>query len=318
MKSKSPLPKVPPRESEKPKVVEYLYREYEAENIPDGIVTSKHVLAAIDATGADLSKSNPANFLKDIIRNDNASANWPDSLKEKRITARQRYGARRVFQFVAYQEGQTEPFPNRFFPGLQTHVHPVQAASMSFVARRLGRKEETWLTQIAVNLRLIEMQLSIFSPLRERVRDVAHLQMGMKTQPEIDAVFLASYGKNKTLQSPTNLYMLISCEAKQVGQRILEDQIREQVAKAMSITRSIKTPKIDAVKPMAIKVVAHDFGGIVEKAVYVVEFAHIAREVFNSEWASGREDEEKLYAMPLESVSDTVYRIMPRIGGLNS
>lgn len=306
------------RESEKPKVVEYLYTEYEAGNVPDGIVTSNHILAAIDATGADLSKSNPANFLKDIIRNDNANANWPDPLKLKRITARQRYGARRVFQFVAYQEGQTEPFPDRLFPGLRTQVHPVQAASISFVARRLGRTEETWLTQIAVNLRLIEMQLSIFSPLRGRVRDVTHLQMGMKTQPEIDAVFLASYGEDEMLQSSTSLYMLISCEAKQIAQRILEDQIREQVAKAMSITTAIETPKIDAVKPMAVKVVEYDFGGIMEKAVYVVEFAHITREVFNSEWASSRDDEEKLYAMPLESVSDTVYRVMPRIGGLNS
>jgi hypothetical protein len=61
------------RESEKPKVVEYLYTEYEAGNIPDGIVTSNHILAAIDATEADLSKSNPANFLKDIIRNDNGT-----------------------------------------------------------------------------------------------------------------------------------------------------------------------------------------------------------------------------------------------------
>jgi hypothetical protein len=162
------------------------------------------------------------------------------------------------------------------------------------------------------------MQLSIFSPLCRRVRDVTHLQMGMKTQPEIDAVFLASYGEDELLHSSTSLYMLISCEAKQIAQRILEDQIREQVAKAMSITTAIETPKIDAVKPMAIKVVEYDFGGIMEKAIYVVEFAQITRDVFNSEWASSHDDEEKLYAMPLESVSDTIYRVMPHIGGLNS
>ena len=146
---------------------------------------------------------------------------------------------------------------------------------MSFVARRLGRKEETWLTQIVVNLRLIECQLSVFSPLKARLRDVTHLQMGMKTQPEIDAVFLASFGKTEKLDSPTIMHMLISCEAKQLNQRILEDQIREQVAKSMQITKAMKTPAIDVVKPMAIAVTRHDFAGVKERAIYVVEFEQI-------------------------------------------
>ena len=249
---------LPKKESEKPRVIEHLYDLYERGEIPDGIVTSSQVLEAIASTAAVLGKANPANFIKDVIRTENANAIWPNSLKKKRVSARQRYGDTRVFQFVPYAEGQNEPFPDRFVPREKTNLHDVQSASMSFVARQLGRREETWLTQIVVNLRLIESQLSIFSPqLRRRVRDVTHLQMGMKTQPEIDAVFLATFGKTEKLKSATDLYMLVSCEAKQLGQRILEDQIREQVAKAMEITRKLKTPQIDAVKPMAIKVVDH-------------------------------------------------------------
>jgi hypothetical protein len=309
---------LPKKESEKPKVVEYLHSLYEQGKIPDGIVTSDQVIKAIAATGAVLGKANPANFVKDIVRSENANAIWPESLKRKRVSARQRYGGTRVFQFVPYVKEQIEPFPDRFMPNQQTHIHTVQSASRSFVARRLGRKEETWLTQIVVNLRLIESQLSIFSPqLRSRVRDVTHLQMGMKTQPEIDAVFLATFGETEKLKSATGLHMLISCEAKQFGQRILEDQIREQVAKAMEITRKLKTPQIEAVKPMAIKVVEHKFPTGKERAIHMVEFEHIGRTQYESAWANSATSEERLYTMPLVSVSDTIYRIMPPVSGLN-
>jgi hypothetical protein len=306
------------KESEKPVVIEYLYSRCELGEIPDNLVTSDQVAHAIKATGAKLGTANPANFLKDIVRSEHANAIWPKSLKEKRISARQRYGSLRVFQFIKYSPGQTEPFPNRFPVDATTKTHQVQSASLPFAARQLGRKEETWLTQIVVNLRLIESQLSIFSPLRERVRDVTHLQMGMKTQPEIDAVFLASYGQTGKLSSPTNLNLLVTCEAKQINQRILEDQIREQIAIALKETKKIQTPRIDAVKPIAIKVVDYDFEGRKEKAIYVVEFAQVERDTFESNWSGANTDEERLYSMPLDAVSKTVYRIMPPVGGLNA
>jgi len=309
----------PKKESQKPKVIEHLYDLYKQGEIPDGIVTSKHIIEAIGATNAVLGKMNPANFVKDVIRSENANKIWPESLKKKRVSARQRYGGTRVFQFVPYVEGQDEPFPDRFLPNEKTHIHTVQSASMSYVARRLGRKEETWLTQIVVNLRLIESQLAIFSPvLRSRVRDVAHLQMGMKTQPEIDAVFLATFAGTKKTKPEAVFHMLITCEAKQLGQRILEDQIKEQVAKAMYITRKLKAPKIDAVKPVAVKIVKHEFNTGVEKAIHIVEFEHIVREKYKSEWTNNPGSEEQLYSMPLDLASDTIYRIMPPISGLNA
>lgn len=310
---------LPKRESKKPPVIEHLYSRYEKGEIPDGIVTSSQVVEAIASTGAVLGKVNPANFIKDIVRSENANAIWPDSLKRKRVSGRQRYGETRVFQFIPYAEGQNEPFPDRFPPNDKTSIHEVQSASMSFVARRLGRREETWLTQIVVNLRLVESQLSIFSPqLRSRVRDITHLQMGMKTQPEIDAVFLATFGKTDNLASETNLHMLVSCEAKQLKQRILEDQIREQVAKAMEITRKLKTPQIDAVKPMAIKAIEHEFPTGKEKAIHIVEFEHIDRRSYEEDWANTASSEERLYSMPLVLASDTIYRIMPPVSGLNA
>ena len=310
---------LPKKLSEKPKVIEHLFELYERGDIPEGIVTNSHVQQAIFATEANLSTANPANFIKDVIRGNSANATWPASLKSKRISARQRYGGTRVFQFVQYAEGQQEPFPDRFPPGDATNIYRVQSASMPFAARRLGRREETWLTQIVVNLRLIETQLSIYSPqLRSRVRDITHLQMGLKTQPEIDAVFLATLDPTKKRTSATDLHMLITCEAKQFGQRILEDQIREQIAKAMEITRKLKSPTIDAVKPMAIRVVKHNFSSATERAIHIVEFEHINRARYDDEWANSPADQERLYYLPLMPVSDTIYRVMPRISGLNA
>jgi hypothetical protein len=303
-------------ESEKPRVVEYLYDKYRRSELSDGVVTNDLIVEAIRATGADLSTANPANFLKDIVRGKNANSFWPERLKTDGVSARQRYGSKRVFQFVEFVEGQVEPFPDLYPVEEETPTHQVQSASIPFAARRLGRAEETWLTQIAVNLRLVETQLSIFSPARESVRDVTHLQMSLKTQPEIDAVFLASYGASSDLDSATDRYVLVTCEAKQIGQRILVDQIREQVAKAMEITTDIKEPKIDGVKPMAISVVERDFGGESEYAIYIVEFAAIERVQFANQWAPSEEGEQ-LYSMPLSAISKTVYRIKPPIAGLN-
>jgi hypothetical protein len=304
-------------ESEKPQVIEYLYEKYRRNDLPDGVVTNDLVVDAIRATGADLSTANPANFLKDIVRGKNANLFWPERLKADRISARQRYGSKRVFQFVEFAEGQIEPFPDLYPIDERTNKHQVQSASLPFAARQLGRAEETWLTQIAVNLRLIETQLSIFSPVGDSVRDVTHLQMSLKTQPEIDAVFLASYGASSDLDSSTDRYVLVTCEAKQIGQRILVDQIKEQVAKAMEITAHIKEPRIDSIKPMAINVVEYNFDGKPECAVYIVEFAAIERVDFASRWAPSDEGEQ-LYSMPLSAISKTIYRVKPPIAGLNA
>jgi len=306
------------KESEKPKVIEHLYQKFRAGEIADGVVRSDLVQDAIRVTGAELGGANPANFLKDIVRSINANSIWPDALKRDRFTARQRYGDKRVLQFVGYSAEQEEPFPDHFAPDEKTPSHFVASAPMSFVARRLGRKEESWLTQIVVNLRIVESQLSIYSPLRSRLRDVTHLQTGMKTQPEIDAVFLASFGATPSLKSRTDVHMLISCEAKQINQRILEDQIREQVAKAMHITKRIQTPEIDAVKPMAITVKKINFGGEAENTVFVVEFDHLTRGDFEAKWQPESESDERLYSMPLEAVSQTLYRIVPPVSGLNA
>ena len=307
--------------SEKIVVIERLYELYKAGDVVDGIVTSPMIVEAIKFTKVGLGQANQANFLKDIIRTTRANTNWPESLKKERMTARQRYGSRRVFQFRPYAEDQTVPFPDRVFPISTTPIHSSQSASISSVARQLGRTDETWLIQVAVNLRLIESQLSIFSPDSDRLRDVEHLQIGIKGTSEIDATFLVSY--ESETEPDSVLYLLITCEAKQLDERILEDQIREQVAVAMESNKRLDRPYIGGVKPMAIKVVWGEFEGQPEKMIFVAEFEAISRDVFADQWSPSQKGKkydatsEKLYDMPLNVSSLALYRIVPPVGGLN-
>ncbi|HUY93908.1 MAG TPA: hypothetical protein VMU71_01375, partial [Terracidiphilus sp.] len=134
-------------------------------------------------------------------------------------------------------------------------------------------------------------------------------------QPEIDAVYLASYGASADLKSPTSLHLLITCEAKQARQRILEDQIREQVAKAFEVTAKLKVPEINAVKPMATKVVETSDRS---RAIFVVEFSHIDRTKFEAKWERTSELDDRLFSMTLKVASKTIYRITPSVAGLNA
>jgi hypothetical protein len=219
-------------------------------------------------------------------------------------------------QFVPYQEGQTVPFPDEFERDADTIIHPVQTASLPYLARQLGRSEETWLAQVAVNLRLVETQLSLFSTEARRsgLRDVAHLQTGVKTQPEIDATFVASFTRHGGGDRDSE-NMFITCEIKQRNERILIDQIREQIAKAFEITRQLSEPQIDLVKAFAMKVVPLDAGRARgEYGIYVVEFESAERASFEARMQSG--DPEALYGLPMMRSSTVLYTLSPRVKAL--
>jgi hypothetical protein len=191
-------------------------------------------------------------------------------------------------------------------------VYTVQSLSIDSVARNLGRDEETWLTQIAVNLHLVQAQLSIFSQeaLRGRIRDVRHLQMSIKTQPEIDAAFVATYHNDALPNSLETMF--VTLEAKRRNERILLDQIREQVAKAFEITSRLDDPPVHAVKPMAMQVVRRSFGERTENMIFLVEFEHIDRSRFMAEFDPVHHP-LAIHDMHLEQVACALYRAEPRI-----
>lgn len=178
--------------SQKTVVVDHLWDVLNAQGRT--IATFADVREAIEhcnkVHGNTLKKDNPANFMKDLLRGGNASRNWPERLKELRYTGRQITGEDRIFEFIPYSEGQLEPFPNPFeSEGTELELI-VQSLSMSLATKSLGRLDESWLIQVAVQLKILETHFANLS--QAGVVELTHLQTGVKlNRTEIDSLFLA-------------------------------------------------------------------------------------------------------------------------------
>lgn len=277
--------------SEKPLVVEHIYRSLldpSTGRLKRSLVTNEDIVQAIDSCrekyGIKLSSKNPANFIKDIIRGNGATAMWPVALKEARVSARQVTGYGNVFEFVPYAPDQTEPFPDRFGYHKDVEQHPIQSVSLPLASKALGRDDETYLIQVAVKLSVVETHFALKSPLN--IVELNHLQIGIKLRLcELDSLFAATYldksGQKKQL--------VITAEAKKKNQRILEDQVVRQVHAAFA-----ETP-VDLVVPIAMTASA---GGI-----YIAEFKAVARD--------GYENFDRL-----ELETEALYVLKPRVKGI--
>ncbi|MHC2318842.1 hypothetical protein ACVIHC_005888 [Bradyrhizobium diazoefficiens] len=284
--------------SEKTLVIDYLWDLLAEEGQGRRVVDRDDVVKAITHCNAQfglkLSIGNPANFMKDVVRSDNASDHWPPRLTSMRIGARQRPSGRRVFEFVDFAEGQTEPFPNRYMPDSSLPVLPIEAVSLSLAKRSLGRKDESWLVQVAVELRLIQTHLATHS--EQSVEEVSHLQTGVKLgTSEIDSLFLAHLRE----QGGTLKKALVTCEAKQEGQRILDHQIVEQIVAA---SRSVRLAGLDIslIIPLAIKAME---GG----RIYIAEFAP---------WTLEMSDLPEDQLPDVVMASEALYNLVPPVPGI--
>jgi hypothetical protein len=303
--------------SSKTRVVELLFEKFWPIGSPAPldtpmIVTNDQIAIAISQRNLEypgqrtLSVSNPANFLKDLIRTASCNGNWPTRLKQLRVTARQRYGQKQVFEFIFYRDRDRMPFPDRYLPGREIPVIEVESLSIPRQARALGRSDEPWLIQVVVSQRIVETHLAIVSQIS--ITDLTHLQMSVKTQPEIDAVYVASLTKGSK-----ELRTLITCEAKQVGERLLEDQIREQVSVAFATTSTLKNDEsIHAVLPIAIHVVKNPLlkGG--PNLLYFMQFRPITRQLYDEKIGK-----VNLHRMPLVLQSSALYSFAPQIRGIS-
>ncbi|MCY1668298.1 hypothetical protein [Rhizobium sp. SL86] len=260
-----------------------------------------------------LSTGNAANFLKDFIRKHTCNRNWPKRLASMRITARQVYGNMQVFEFVPFEPSDTEPFPDRFDPTADLPIFRFESLSIPVEARTLGRQDEPWLIQIAVSQRLIETHLAVrASEFGLSVETLAHLQVSVKTQPEIDATFIATI-RSAELKK---IRAYVTVEAKQLGERILEHQIREQVGVAFSFTSDLTgEDAIDAIIPIVIQVVRRPGAATVvelkRQFVYVAQFAPIDRVEFVKKFQGA------LHDMPLVIQSAALYEACPPISGIS-
>ena len=277
--------------SQKPQVIQKIYDtlvDPATLQLTRSIVTSKDVVEAIqwcnEHQGTNLSVNNPANFIKDVIRGHGASNMWPKRLHELRIGGRQVTGDGNVFEFVPYLEGQTEAFPQLFGYHQGVQEHELQSVSMPLASKALGRDDETYLIQVAINLDLVETHFALYSALQ--VIELNHLQIGIKLRlTEVDSMYAATYidseGRGQQL--------IITVEAKKRRQRILPDQIVRQVKAAFD-----ETP-VDLVVPLALVSAA---GGI-----YAAEFKPVRRE-----------DAADLES--LELAKEVLYRLKPPVKGI--
>jgi hypothetical protein len=290
----------PAGKSKKTQIIEDIFNarwDDENKTLSDRIVTLEQVSRAIreynaQHPGPPLSDRNPANFFKDFIRNRNsANTNWPSSIFQRGYTARQRTGANECLEFVPVASGQTEPFPNLLpAPTEETPRRKIESVSMPLASRRLGRKDEPWLVQVLVRLRVIETHLALFS--KRKIVQIDHLQMSVKLQEsEIDALFLAIELVNGETPATTR-EVLVSCEAKGLRDDVLEDQVLRQV---QTVFRMPGVPQ-DLVLPVAVKAFARSM-------VRVVEFDVVARA-----------DAPALSALSI--VSDAVYELVPPVPGI--
>jgi hypothetical protein len=279
--------------SEKPLVIEHIFKSRwnQIDNtLSSTLVTNNDIVAAIawaaNNHGTVLSSNNPANFIKDLIRGNKSSAMWPDLLKKHRWSAVQVTGGGNVFEFVPYLVNQNEPFPIRFGYHPSVQKHRLQSVSIPLATKELGRDDETYLIQVAVKLYLVETHFALFSPLK--VRELNHLQIGIKLRLcEVDSLYSAAYENDEGNFSR----LIITTEAKKRNQRIIEEQIVQQVHATFNAT------KVDLVVPTAMTSIDH--------GIYFVEFKPVRRI-----------DLLSFDTSTLQLQTEVFYELVPRINGV--
>jgi RNase P protein component len=209
--------------------------------------------------------TNPSNFMKDIVRTRNGMETiWPARLRKLGWSGTQHTGDGNILKFIPYVEGEAE---FDYKPTEATPIFEVQSLSLPLASKALGRKDEPWLLQVAVNLRVIETHFAVGENRQIEALELNHLQMDIKLRKvQIDALFLA---KRSMEDSDAHESVLITVEAKQEKERILVEQIARQVKAAFASTHN------ELVIPTAIV-------GIRKKGIYVVEFKAVHRSAIDT------------------------------------
>jgi hypothetical protein len=256
--------------SRKTTVIEQIFRERyneETGEIGNRLVMLAEVSEAIRRYNRSnptrqLSVNNPANFFKDFVRRrTRANKNWPEYVLSKGFTGRQVARESACFEFLPLLPGQEMAFPPVHFagPSVTTPRHGIESVSMPVASRRLGRRDEAWLIQVVVRLRIVEAHFALVS--RRKITQVDLLQLNVKlSKSEIDALFLVQ----EEMSNGQVEEVLVTCEAKTGSDDILESQILAQARAALSMGSSAHPHVI----PLAVKSVG-------DSDVYVVEFEEV-------------------------------------------
>jgi hypothetical protein len=260
-------------------------------SIPAGhtMVTLQEVQDAINANNAmpgrtQLSARNPANFLKDIVRNETRNSVFPASVAAHGYTALQRPGGGNCFEFVLIPAGQGTPYPVVAPPPtLVASPHSVQSLTLVASGRRYGRDDESWLIAVATALGLIQTHLALNNSwnLVGMALVAPHIKLGTG---EADALYHA--------EDVVGAPYVIACEAKGEGEVLDEEQI-ERVALAVQAAPGTAGA---AVIPVGIKKVYPPSAGGAQGLIWI--------RAYNTTFP------------PLAQISEGVYRLVPPVPGI--
>ena len=277
--------------SQKPVVIEHLFEKHwdeQAQSLRRTLMSLDDVASAIRecrSKGVTLSDRNPANFMKDLLRGKNTSRNWPQSVTNRGYAAEQRTGEGECFEFIPFVPGQSEPFADAFPVRLEAQRYQIQSISIPLVTKSLGRSDETWQIQVAINLKVVETHFAVAGSFQ--FLELAHLQTGIKLRStEIDALFLGQAGSAKEPRP-----VLVTCEAKQAKDPLIPSQIINQVQAAFAATDDVET-----VVPIGLRAIK----GV---GFYVTEFEAVSKDAASS-----------LNSLTL--ASDAIFELQPRIKGI--
>jgi hypothetical protein len=242
-------------------------------------------------------------FFKDYIRLNTCNEKWPDELRQAGITARQRHGEE-VFQFVRFDEvGATyaEPFPNPYDPPDDIEGCPFEVR-MSPKVLKYGIPSETWLVEIIKQNLLAEMHFAAH-PAGLIPGSLRHLCSNKNQPAEIDHTMAAEWAENKDV--------FITLEGKTRKERILPDQIRNQVLTAFRWT-SQRTGDltIDRVMPWCFKVVEHQG----QYGIHIIQFVEVSRSLSGDDRKWKKVDPD---LVPLRVQSQAIYMPSTPILGLS-
>lgn len=257
--------------SNKTPIIERIFKKLwipDEKRLERSVVTFVDIIEAINEytrdTDRKVSAGNPANFYKDLTRRvASANAWWPAFVFDQGYTAIQVTGDGQCFEFIRIPAGQSKAFiPAVEPPSPDCPRHSISTVPMPLPVRALARADESSLLQLAVRLRVIETHISLFSPKREIIRQIDHLQNAVKLRfSEIDAIFLAieepDLGKYRQF--------LITCEAKASGEDVTVEQLVRQVQGILEAM-----PDQHSVVPMVIRSLGHS-------NLHVVEFQEVSR-----------------------------------------
>lgn len=275
--------------SEKTRVIEWIFFTLKfdeaTKTLENPVVTFEDLAKGIEATGAKLSKSNPANFWKDLTRNAHRDSTWPASVFAQGFTGRDAIGkaTRASFEFAPITPGQLAPFSAEFLPynAAEVVTQRLQSLSIPIAMRSLGRRDENWLAQVAVRLNLVESFFALYS---ERVvREVSFLQTGLKLgQGEVDAAFSVVCDDGT---------WLLSAEAKGRNEPLHLPQIARAAREFARAAKAI--PEVVGVIPFGMKIVG-------DSLVWCVEFEPVG---------------EDPNTLPVP-IAQGAFELLPRVNGI--